>query len=54
MISSYNVSGYGGDANSRPMESLSLNFTKISIATKPISKDAKKNNDRVQWESATQ
>jgi len=54
MISSYNVSGYGGDANSRPMESLSLNFTKVTVTTKPISKDAKKNNDRVQWESATQ
>ncbi|HRH46779.1 MAG TPA: type VI secretion system tube protein Hcp [Pyrinomonadaceae bacterium] len=54
MISSYNVSGYGGDANSRPMESLSLNFIKVTITAKPISKDAKKNEERIQWDLATQ
>src|SRR5262245_42277971 len=28
MVSSYSVSGHGGESHSRPMESLSLNFTK--------------------------
>jgi len=30
LISSYNLSGHGGAAGSSPMESLSLNFTKIT------------------------
>jgi type VI secretion system secreted protein Hcp len=30
LVSSYSVSGHGGDSNARPMESLALNFTKIT------------------------
>jgi type VI secretion system secreted protein Hcp len=30
LVSSYSVSGHGGDSNARPMESLSLNYTKIT------------------------
>ncbi|HEY2784239.1 MAG TPA: type VI secretion system tube protein Hcp [Fimbriiglobus sp.] len=30
LISSYNISGHGGVSHDRPMESLSLNFTKIT------------------------
>ena len=33
LISSYNVSGHGGDASGRPMESLSLNYTKVTFVT---------------------
>jgi type VI secretion system secreted protein Hcp len=33
LISSYNVSGHGGDTTGKPMESLSLNFTKITFDT---------------------
>ena len=31
MISSYNLSGHGGGSSDRPMESLSLNFTKSTF-----------------------
>jgi type VI secretion system secreted protein Hcp len=34
MISSFSTSGHGGDGHSRPMESLSLNFLKISYVNK--------------------
>jgi type VI secretion system secreted protein Hcp len=30
LITSYSVSGHGGDVHARPMESLSLNFTRIT------------------------
>ena len=30
LITSYSVSGHGGDPQARPTESLSLNFTKIT------------------------
>jgi type VI secretion system secreted protein Hcp len=33
LISNYSISGSGGDSQSRPMESLSLNFTKITFKT---------------------
>jgi type VI secretion system secreted protein Hcp len=33
LISSYSISGHGGDAGSRPMESMSLNFTKVLYKT---------------------
>ena len=35
MISSYSMSGSAGNPNGRPMESLSLNFTKITYSTTP-------------------
>lgn len=54
LISSYNVSGHGGDAHDRPTESFSFNFSKITYTTKPISKDEKKNEERIQWDLATQ
>jgi type VI protein secretion system component Hcp len=39
LISSYSVSGHGGDAPSGPMESLSLNFSNITYETSPKSPD---------------
>ena len=38
LISSYNVSGHGG-GNSRPTESLSINFTKVTFEMSPTSPD---------------
>ena len=35
LISSYSVSGTGGDAAERPMESLALNFTKVEYQYRP-------------------
>ena len=39
LISSYSASGHGGDSHARPMESLSLNFTKVTYETPPQSPD---------------
>jgi len=39
LISSYSVSGHGGDNHDRPMESLSLNFAKVTYETLPRSPD---------------
>ena len=39
LITSYSVSGHGGDAQARPMESLSLNFTKITYEMPATSPD---------------
>lgn len=36
MVSSYSVSGSGGDQHGRPMESLALNFTKIQFKNTPM------------------
>ncbi|KAJ3062886.1 hypothetical protein HK102_008619 [Quaeritorhiza haematococci] len=54
LISSYSVSGHGGAAGDRPMESLSLNFTKITYSTTPVaaSADAKDVKDRAMWNLA--
>ncbi|WP_165252425.1 Hcp family type VI secretion system effector [Paludisphaera soli] len=54
LISSYSVSGHGGTAGDRPMESLSLNFTKITYSTTPVaaSADAKVVKDRAMWNLA--
>ena len=38
LISSYNVSGHGG-GDSRPTESLSINFTNITFEMSPTSPD---------------
>ena len=55
LISSYSISGSGGDSNNRPIESLSLNFTKITFSTKPTSssKDPKDSKDKAAWNLAT-
>jgi type VI secretion system secreted protein Hcp len=37
IISSYSVSGQGGDSHAKPLESLSLNFTKVTYETLPKS-----------------
>ena len=37
LISSYSVSGHGGVTDSRPTESLSINFTKITFEMSPTS-----------------
>ena len=53
MVSSYSSSGHGGDSNSRPMESLSLNFTKITFNTIAMDKDNKTSKpDRASWDLA--
>jgi type VI secretion system secreted protein Hcp len=39
LISSYSVSGHGGIADSRPTESLALNFTNITFEMSPRSPD---------------
>ena len=39
MISSYSVSGHGGVTDSRPTESLSINFTKMTFEMSPTSPD---------------
>jgi len=39
LISSYSVSGHGGDNHAGPMESLSLTFTKVTYETQPKSPD---------------
>ena len=39
LISSYSVSGHGGVTDSRPTESLSINFTKITFEMSPTSPD---------------
>jgi type VI secretion system secreted protein Hcp len=51
LISSFVSSGHGGDGHERPIESLSLNFTKIMINT--IHMDDKNKTgkpDRVMWD----
>jgi type VI secretion system secreted protein Hcp len=53
LIASFNVSGHGGDSHERPLESLSLNFTKITfnaVETDPKNKSAKP--DRIMWDLA--
>jgi type VI secretion system secreted protein Hcp len=53
MVSSYSSSGHGGDSNARPMESLSLNFTKITFNTISMDKDNKTGKpDRASWDLA--
>jgi type VI secretion system secreted protein Hcp len=55
MISSYSTSGHGGDGHSRPMESLSFNFTKITYTnhmTDSVNKNAGKH--QAFWDLATQ
>jgi type VI secretion system secreted protein Hcp len=55
LISSYNVSGSGGGNKSAPMESLSLNFTKISYTSKPTSTtaDPQTTQEKMKWSMAT-
>ena len=53
LISSYNVSGHGGDGNDRPMESLSLNYTKIVYTTVQMDdKNATGKPQRADWDQA--
>jgi type VI secretion system secreted protein Hcp len=51
LISSYSVSGSGGDSHGRPMESLSLNFQKITYVTTSMDKDNKTGKpERAMWD----
>jgi type VI secretion system secreted protein Hcp len=53
LISSFSTSGTGGDGNARPMESLSLNFTKvIYVTTLTDDKNATGKPDRGMWDLA--
>lgn len=54
LISSYSVSGTGGSATSRPMESLALNFTKITYTqtATSASDDPQAVKDRALWDLA--
>lgn len=50
-ISSYTLSGHGGDHHDHPQESLSLNFTKILFIPTPLdNKGNIKMGDRVQYD----
>jgi type VI secretion system secreted protein Hcp len=54
LISNFNVSGHGGDSSSRPVESLSLNFTKITFNTTHMDdKNRTGKPDRATWDAAT-
>jgi type VI secretion system secreted protein Hcp len=53
LISNFSVSGHGGDGHARPMESLALNFTNITLTT--IVMDAANKTgkpDRATWDAA--
>jgi type VI secretion system secreted protein Hcp len=52
LISGYSISGHGGDSHDKPMESLSLNFTKITYSPKPTApaKDPKATKDMAWWD----
>ena len=52
MISGYNISGHGGDSNARPMETLSVNFTKITYTAKPTVSDPQEKPIRAEWDLA--
>jgi type VI secretion system secreted protein Hcp len=53
LISNYSASGSGGDHHSRPMESLGLNFTKITYNTTLMDKANKTGKpDRAMWDLA--
>lgn len=55
MISSYTISGHGGASSARPMESLSLNFTKITYSSTPVAASTAPADvkDRAMWDLAT-
>ena len=53
LVSSYSASGHGGDGHARPMESLAMNFTKITFnATTMDNKNATAKPDRASWDLA--
>src|SRR5262245_15006247 len=53
LVSSYSVAGHGGDGHERPMESLSLNFTKITFNSIHMdAKNASGKPDRAMWDLA--
>ena len=53
LLSNYTSSGHGGDGHSRPMESLSLNFTKITQTTTHMDDKNKTGRpDRATWDLA--
>ena len=53
LISSFSTSGSGGDSNARPMESMSLNFTKITYVTTLMDdKNSTGKPDRGMWDLA--
>ena len=57
LISSYSVSGHGGDTPSRPTESLSINFTNITFEMSPTSPDTTHSqvyhlSQQATWESS--
>jgi type VI secretion system secreted protein Hcp len=53
LVSSYSVSGHGGDGHARPMESISLNFTKITYNTIGMDSANKTGKpDRAMWDLA--
>lgn len=54
LISSYSVSGMGGDNHTAPMESLSLNFTKIDYSTTLADdKNTGPKPERASWDLST-
>ena len=53
LVSSYTVNGRGGDPNRPPMESLSLNFTKITYKTHAMSDKPDAGKDSAMWQTVT-
>ena len=50
LISNYSISGHGGDSKEKPMETLTLNYIKITYVVKAA--DAKSAPDRAVWDLA--
>jgi type VI secretion system secreted protein Hcp len=54
MISSFTVSGAGGDTHDRPMESLSLSFTSMQVSSTAMDASNKTGKPaRAKWDAAT-
>ena len=51
LISSFSTSGFGGDDTRKPMETLVLNFSKISYKTMAAAKDPKATKDMATWQT---
>lgn len=54
LVTSYSISGHGGERDERPVESLTLNFSSITFTTKKVSPpaDPKHAMEKVEWNDA--
>jgi type VI secretion system secreted protein Hcp len=53
LISSYNMSGTGGDGHDKPIESLTLNFTKVTFKTTTLDEKLKGTPDSTTFDLQT-